>query len=83
MKADFRKFYFRMEEKDYGTYIPSVIVYSKMPFMYTTKVLSDEEAKKKGYQVEAINTHFKYSLQIDLWFVILRFYWQDKVFKHD
>jgi hypothetical protein len=75
----FRKLYRRMEEKDYGAIPYSIVVFEKIPYMYESKMLPEEEAIEKGYQVETITTQYNCYLQIDLWIAVLRFQWLTKL----
>lgn len=74
-KILFRKLYTKITEKDYGVSYQSIVCYEKLPWERYTKVLSPEERKEKGYEVEVINTKYKHYLVIDLWIFIIKFTW--------
>lgn len=77
-KIQFRKLYFRVTERDYGSYIPAIIVFEKYAFMHETKRLSVEDAFLKGCDIEVIVTRYKNRLHIDLWICIISFFWESK-----
>lgn len=78
VKTSIRKLYTKMTDRDRGYVVKSIIVFEKYPYTYEAVILSDEEAKKKGYRIENIVVGYTNWLEIDLWLVVLTFNWKSK-----
>ncbi len=68
----FRKIFERIES---GSISNAIISYQKYPWMYHTRTLNKDEITKSGWSTEVTVIQHRYYLAIDLWFVVLRFYW--------
>ena len=71
----FRKLFKIVTERDYGYAVDAICYFENYSLQYTTRILSDIEAKAKGYRIEAVVVQYHRSIFIDLWFFTLYFQW--------
>lgn len=71
-RITFKKVFQKLKE---GEYHNAVVAYNKREWLGQTRVLSEEEAKEKGYAVENVCIQHKHYLVMDLWFLTLEFAW--------
>ena len=75
-KLTFRKIYTKTD--DIGCYVDAIIIFNKREYAYEVVRLTGQAAEREGCDIMKINKKYKYNLQIDLWFIIIRLDWQDK-----
>ncbi len=73
--------YQRIDDKDYGSIVDSIIAFQKRPYQYKTIKLTTAEAMEEGYDVKIITTQYQCFIRIDLWLIVLRFQWFTKLNK--
>ncbi len=71
MKTYWRKPYYRIKERDYGSYQFAFVVYDK----HATCFKHVDRGPHPEGQIQAIPIAWRYYLRIDLYFCILDFTW--------